>query len=606
MSDWSMPLWRRVEVADQPPIATLIAAGGAKLPATTVIRGGRLVNVVSAEIYQADVAIYENTVVATGDVAAYIGAETTIIDAQGRHLVPGLFDGHQHIECSKLSVTSAAKMLVPLGTTNVVSGFDQILVVNGLEGAKAFLHESQQTPLRVFWGAPCKTPYTVPTSTVGHYFGPDEHREAQQWPECVGVWETVREFVTTGDEDVLAALEIARLNRMPVFGCAPMTGGTELSSYLCGGVRLDHESYDSDECLEKLRNGMYIVIRESSFAHFLDENIRLVLEHAPAASRRVSFCTDDVVASDVLTRGHVDNMVRMAVAAGVDPLVAIQMATINGAEAYRLDHLIGSISPGRYADVLFVDDLHDFRASMVMVEGQLVAKEGVMTIDLDPPSRDGLLSGPFPMKPATSDDFVVMTDLPDGPVDVLAIELSEQIFVRKRRDVVLQAIAGRVGPDLDQDIALVSVVERYGKNANRPTAFVAGFGLKTGALASSTAPDDNNIVVIGASAQDMAIAVNHLATAGGGQVAVNDGEILEFLPLPIGGIVSDIEPAAMAVEEEKMNRAAKALGCQVDWPFMYLFFLPITAIPDYAITDVGAVDVAAMAVFDPVLGAAAP
>lgn len=349
---------------------------------------------------------------------------------------------------------------------------------------------------------------------------------------------------------------------------------------------------------------MYVVIRESSFAHFLNENIRLVLEHAPGASRRVSFCTDDVVASDVLDRGHLDNMVRMAVEAGIEPMAAVQMATLNGAEAYRVDHLVGSISPGRYADVVFVDDLHDFRASMVMAAGEIVARDGALTADLEPPGRGGLLTGPFPMAPATADDFSVATELPDGPVEVLAIGLTDQIFVRKRRDVVLRAVAGRVQPDIGQDVALVSVVERYGKNSNRPTAFLAGFGLRSGALASSTAPDDNNIVVIGASPEDMAVAVNHLAAEGGGQVAVEDGRVVEFLPLPIGGIVSDLDPAEMRAAEERLDRAAKALGCRVDWPFMYLFFLPITSIPDYAITDVGPVDVAAMAVFDPVLGPA--
>ena len=587
----------------QPSIATLVAAGGAKIPATTVVRNGQLVNVVSAEIYPADVAIFENTVVAIGDVTPYIGDKTIKIDAGGRYLVPGLFDGHQHLECSKLSITSIAKMLVPLGTTNVVSGLDQILVVNGLAGAKAFLQESQQTPLRVFWGAPCKTPYTLPTSTVGHYFGPDDHRIGQLWPECIGVWETVREFVTTGDEDVLAALEIARENRLPIFGCAPMARGTELSSFLCAGVRLDHESYDVAECLEKLRNGMYIVIRESSFAHFLNENIQLVRDYAPLASRRVSFCTDDVVASDVLNRGHLDNMVRMAITAGIDPLTAIQMATINGAEAYRVDHLVGSISPGRYADVLFVEDLNDFRVGTVMAKGEIVADSGNMTIRLDPPDRNSL-SVPFPMSEATPEDFTVFTKLPDGPVEVLAIGVTEKIFVRKRRDVILQATSGWVAPDIEQDVVMVSVVERYGKTSNRPTAFLYGFGLKSGALATSTAPDDNNIVVIGASGDDMAVAVNYLAAKGGGQVVVNGGKIIEFLHLPIGGIVSDLDPHEMAIEESNLDQAAKALGCTVDWPFNYLFFLPITAIPDYAITDVGLVDVAAMAVFDPVLGQA--
>lgn len=586
----------------QPSISTLVAAGGAKIPSTTVVRGGRLVNVVSAEIYSADIAIYENTIVATGDVSAYVGDDTEVIDAEGQYLVPGLFDGHQHIECSKLSITSAAKLLVPYGTTNVVSGLDQILVVAGLDGAEAFLRESQQTPLRVLWGAPCRTPYTMPPSTVGHYFSPEDHRVGQRWPECVGVWETVREFVTEGDEQVLAAIEIARENRLPVLGCAPMATGIALSSYLCSGVRVDHESYDSQECLEKLRNGMYVVIRESSFAHFLEENIRLVLEHAPRAARRVSFCTDDVVASDVLSRGHIDNMIRMAVVAGIDPMTAIQMATINGAEAYRVDHLVGSISPGRLADVLFVPDLSDFRVARVMANGTVVAQNGALTVDIKAPNREHLLTGPFPMRPANAADFVVPTDVPDGPVAVLAIEVTDQIFVRKRRDVTLIAQSGMVAPDLDQDVALVSVLERYGKNSNRPTAFIAGFGLNSGAIATSTAPDDNNIVVIGATPEDMAVAVNHLASHGGGQVVVDQGEVVQFLPLPVGGIVSDLDPADMALKEEGLDQAAKDRGCRVEWPFMYLFFLPITAIPDYAITDVGLVDVLAMEVIDAVLG----
>jgi adenine deaminase len=206
------------------------------------------------------------------------------------------------------------------------------------------------------------------------------------------------------------------------------------------------------------------------------------------------------------------------------------------------------------------------------------------------------------MRPATAADFVVQTDVPDGPVAVLAIEVTDQIFVRKRRDVTLVAQSGMVAPDLDQDVALVSVLERYGKNSNRPTAFIADFGLRSGAIATSTAPDDNNIVVIGATPEDMAVAVNYLASNGGGQVVVDQGEVVQFLSLPVGGIVSDLDPADMALKEGELDQAAKDRGCRVEWPFMYLFFLPITSIPDYAITDVGLVDVLAMEVIDPVLG----
>ena len=581
----------------------LVLAGAGELKADLVIQNGRLVNVATAEIYPADVAVFGTTIVAVGDVSLHTGDGTRVLDAGGRFLTPGLIDGHLHMECSKLSVTSLASLLVPLGTTSVISGLDQILVVAGPDGVRAFLDEAKATPLRVFWGAPCKTPYTIPTSTVGYRFGPKDHEVSQLWPECVGVWETVREFVQEADEDVLAAIEIARRNRLPVLGCAPMARGPALSSYLSVGIRYDHESYDADEALEKLRSGMFLGIRESSFAHFLEENIQVVTRHAPAA-RRVSFCTDDICASDVLDRGHLNNLIRMAVRQGVDPVVAIQMATINCAEVYRIDDRVGSIAPGRLADILIVDDLDDFTVRHVISNGRLVAQEGVLIDSLQPPARSALLTDTFHLAAVDPEDFVVRADIDAGQVRVLAMGMTEQIFVRERRDVVLDVEGGVVRPDPSQDVLYVSVVERYGKTSNRPVAFISGFGLRSGALATSTAPDDNNIVCVGTNNEDMALAVRHLADHGGGQIVVDGGEIMEFLELPIGGIVADLEPAEMARREERLEAAARRLGCDLHWPFMYLFFLPITAIPDYAITDMGPIDVVRMELFEPVLGPA--
>lgn len=583
----------------------LIKAGRGEIKADLVVKNGNLINVVSAEIYPADVAVHGDRIVAIGEVSRHRGRKTRVVDANGRFLSPGLIDGHLHIECSKLSITSFAKAVLPCGTTTIVSGLDQILVVAGLAGARAFLDEANASPLKVFWGAPCKTPYTFPTSTVGHYFRTTDHRKAQRWPECVGVWETVREFVQELDREVLGAIEIAERNRLPVFGCAPMARGDTLTSYLCGGIRLDHESYSAEEMLEKLRNGMYVIIRESSVAHFLKENIRVVTQHCPQATRRVSFCTDDVVASDILARGHVDNMVRMAIAEGVKPLSAIQMATINGAEAYRIDHLVGSISPGRYADILLVDSPETFNVETVIAKGRLVAADGKMAIRLKPPRRSAKLTRTIKLEPVRPDELAVRTKRRVPRVKVLSMAVSTVVpFVRKRRDVELHVQDGVVLPDIDNDVLYVTVVERYGKTKNRPVAFISGFGLKAGAMASSTAPDDNNIVCVGASAGDMAFAVNHLVRHDGGQVVVKDRRVVEFLPLPIGGIVADMEPAEMARKEQRLDDAARRLGCTLPWPFMYMFFLPITAIPDYAMTDLGAIDCNARKRFDPVLGAA--
>jgi adenine deaminase len=581
-----------------------IRAGRGEIKAELVIRGGQLVNVVSEEIYPADVAISGGRIVATAKVDAYVGPETRIIDAAGQYLCPGLIDGHLHVECSKLSITSFAKAVVPVGTTSIISGLDQILVVAGLEGARAFLDEARTGPLKVFWGAPCKTPYTLPRSNVGHYFGPADHEATHGWPECVGIWETVREFVQEMDDDALAAIEIAQRHRLPVLGCAPMARGTNLNSYLAAGVRLDHESYTADEMLEKLRNGMFVVIRESSISHFLTENLRVVTEMGIKATRRISFCTDDVVAADILKRGHLDNMVRMAIAMGIPPLTAIQMATINGAEAYRIDHLVGCIAPGRIADILIVDDLHEFQVDRVITNGQLVAEGGRLTEKLSPPARGELLTRTFNVAPISADEIRVPARIDRPQVRTLTMAVNpKQIFVRKRFDVSLPVRGGSVLADPAQDVQYVAVVERYGRTRNRPTAFVSGFGLKSGALATSAAPDDNNIVCVGENPADMAVAINHLIASNGGQVVVDKGKVVAFLPLPIGGIVADLEPEEMARRESELDDAARALGCQLPWPFMYMFVLQITAIPDYAITDLGAIDCVNLKVFDPISAA---
>ncbi|MER8555649.1 adenine deaminase [Mesorhizobium sp. M1217] len=577
-----------------------IRAGRAEYKATLIVSGGTLVNVASGEIYPADVAVYKDRIVAVGHVSEYRGPETEMIDATGHFLCPGLIDGHLHVECSKMSVTSFAKAVVPLGTTSIVSGLDQILVVSGLEGAREFLDEAKGTPLKIFWGAPCKTPYTLPRSNVGYYFGPDDHRATHSWPECVGIWETVREFVDTMDEHVLQAVEIAEKSRLPILGCSPMCRGNRLNSYLQAGVRSDHESYTADEMLEKLRKGMHVVIRESSISHFLEENLRIVTEMGIGATNRISFCTDDVVASDILGRGHLDNMIRMAVTMGVPPLTAIQMATINGAEALRIGQKVGSISPGLAADILLVKDIGDFRVSAVIAKGRLAARDGRLVDDLTPPARSTLVTDTFKLAPVSREDLLVRAPEAVDKAPVLTIAVTpEQIFVRRQRDVVLPVRHGYVEADPSQDVQYLTVVERYGRTSNRPVAFASGFGLRSGALATSAAPDDNNIVCLGTNPDDMALAINHIVENNGGQVVTDGGRIVSFLPLPIGGIVSDLEPSDMAKKELELDDAARALGCTLPWPFMYMFVLQITAIPDFAITDLGLIDCVNLKVVNP-------
>lgn len=584
-------------------IATLkerIRAGSAKIPAEKIIRGGMLVNVMSSEIYPADIAVYKDMIAAVGDVEPYMGPDTEIIDAAGKYLVPGLIDGHIHSECSKLSITSYAKAVVPHGTTSMISGLDEYISVSNLDGLREILDEVKQSPLKVFWGAPYKTPYTVPQSTVSFNFTKEVHETVQKWPECFGVWETVTEFVQEEDEDTLGAIAEAYKNNLPVFGCAPMARGTKLNGYLCSGVRLDHESYDHEEVVEKMRKGMHMLIRESCVTHFLAENIRAVTEVNPAFARRVSFCTDDVIASDILKDGHLDHVVRLAIEAGVEPMTAIQMATINSAEAYRIDHLVGSICPGRIADILFVDDLEKFIVSKVMTNGQMVAENYHISYELKAPERSPIFKGQLKCAKTTKEDFEYKVPIQNGTAKVLSMDVKGP-FVRKRRDVELKVVNGVIQPDTQQDAIMVSVLERFGRNSNKSLAFCSGWKLKNGAMASTCAPDDNNLVVMGSSAEDMSIAANYLIEQGGGQVVVENGKVIEFLPLPVGGIVSDEEPEVVAEMEKKIDAAARKIGSDLPNPMMYMFFLPITAIPDYALTDAGPVDYCALTTYDPVL-----
>ncbi|WP_409021752.1 adenine deaminase C-terminal domain-containing protein [Dellaglioa sp. P0083] len=577
-----------------------ISAGAAKIPADLVIENGKLVNVMTSEIYQANVAIYKEKIVAIGNIEAYIGNDTEHIDATGKYITPGLIDGHIHVECSKMSMTSFANAVVPFGTTSIISGLDETISVAGLEGVQEVFKEIEKLPLNLFWGAPYKTPYTIPKSTIAFNIDSDVQETIQKWTECYGIWETVREAVETQDEDTLKTLVHAQNNHQPIFGCAPMATGLKLNEYLASGVRLDHESYSHEELVEKARNGMNILIRESSVTHFLAENIRAVTEVNAAIARHVSFCTDDVTASDILQKGHLDNLVKLAIQAGVEPITAIQMATINSAEAYRIDDQVGSVSPGRLADILIVDQPSSFNVEKVISRGKIVAENKKISEMLIAPIRSDLFKGQLKHELTSEKDFEYKVNEKVGLATVQTIN-SQGAFVRKRKDVELTIENNIVQPSPEKDVALVSVLERFGKNGNQALGFTSGWGLKKGAMASSSAPDDNNIVVMGVNANDMSIATNELIKAGGGQIVVIDGKIISFLALPVGGIMSDLLPSEIETGEIALRKGSNLMGSDLPDPIFYMSFLPITAIPYLAITDLGMVDCVALEIVDPII-----
>lgn len=582
-------------------LSEYIDAGAGKIKADMAVVGGTLINVNTSEYYAADVAIYKGKIVAVeSDISDYIDENTKIIDAKGKYLAPGLIDCHIHVECSKMSITRFAEAVVPHGTTSIVSGLDEYISVLGVDGLEKIFEEIDASPMKVFWALPYKTPYTIPKSTIAYNVTAKDHAKYHQDSRCFGIWELVREAVKTKDQDTLEAICLARKYHRPIFGCSPLATGKELNEYLMSGVRVDHESYDHKEFLEKARKGMHTIIRESAVTKFLTENIRAITEGAPGMARHTSFCSDDVHARGILKEGHIDHMVHLAIKCGASPMTAIQMATINAAEAYQIDDLVGSIAPGKDADILLVDQPGTFNVQTVISKGMLITENGENKFDYVTPLRDEALLHTVKHAPLTADDFATHVDISEGTALVETIN-SIGPFMRKRRDVELPVVNGIVQPSAEKDVALVSVVERFGINGNVSKGFISGWSFKKGAIATTSSPDDNNLVVAGANTEDMALAANTLIENGGGQIVVIDGKIVSFLPLPIAGIASDLTPEELAKKENELDEAAKSIGSTLPDPIFYLSFLPITAIPDLAITDGGNVDYTKLSYFDPIL-----
>lgn len=572
--------------------------------ADLVVRGGRIVNVYTSEIQAGDVAIAGDKFAMIGDVDDLVGPTTETIDASGRFIVPGLIDTHVHVEASKLSMTSYAQAVLPHGTTSIYSAFDHIASVLGLRGVRYMLDEAAELPFRAFNPLPCRVPHTIPPSTLGAAIGIAEQREGFEWPEARGIAEVAFDYILRDDPGILEAIEECMDRRLLVHGDGPLLRGRLVGAFLCAGMRDDHEMTSMDETVEKLRSGLYCLIRESPAAHNLEECIKAVTELG-LSTRRVAFCTDDVDPSTLVELGHMDHCVRVAIGSGIEPLVAIQMATLNGAEALRLDDQIGGIGPGRFADFLLVADPSKFQVEATYVGGKLIAQGGEMVVRLEPPSRSTEVLSTFSLSPVSTEDLFFRTDLQDGPVRVISMATKDGT-TRHGKEVDLRADNGVILPDASQDVAYVSVIERFNDTGSRSTAFMSGFGIKEGALATSNAPDDQNVVCLGADVESMVTAVNRVSELGGGQVVARGSEILAELPLPVAGIMTDLAPEEVRGLEAQLNSAAAQLGVRPPKPFAWLMFTTITTLPYYSLTDRGFVDYKTLSFTSPVIGSIAP
>jgi len=555
-------------------------------PADLVLKNARIINTFVGEIEQGNVAIYGDRIAGIGD---YDEAKE-IIDLQGNYLAPGLINGHTHIESSMLHPARYAQAVVPRGTLTVVTDLHEIANVCGLKGIKFVIDWAQKLPLNMLFMAPSCVPATT-LETSGAQIGTEEVKGLLTSPNVIGLGEVMNfPGVLSGDEEVLN--KIIASQGSVIDGHAPGLSGKELNAYIAAGILSDHECTMVEEGKEKLKKGMYLMIREGSSEKNLDALLPLITDNT---YKRCFFVVDDRSCSDLLREGDIDWVVREAISKGLEPIRALQMATINAAEYFRL-YDRGAIAPGYLANLITLTDLPKLEIDMVFYKGKLVARQGRCLFSLPQLKTNSyqLTANTVRIKPLTTELLslrVKQSNLTEETSPIIEI-VPGQIATKKRVEKV-KVVDGMIVPDLEKDILKLVVVERHKASGNIGLGLVKGFGLKQGALASSVAHDSHNIIAVGTNDFDILKAIEEIERLQGGLVACVNHRVLASLPLPVAGLLSP-EPLEMVVAQfEKLEKVAASLGNLPPAPFSILSFLALPVIPELRLTDLGLVDVVA-------------
>lgn len=572
-----------------------------KKEADLVIKNGQIVNVYTKEIYPGGVAVAGNKIAAVGDVDYCIGPGTKVIDAEGKYILPGFVDGHIHPESTNLSIRQFAEAVLFHGTTSIMADLHEVGVVGGLKAIKAILEEAKATPLKIFFVVPSHVPFAPGLETSGGIFDSSIIEEALKRPDAVGLSEIVGPYLLQKHPELMKAMEIASEKGKSLQGHLPHVEGAALQSCLAAGVATDHESLSAGEALEKVRLGCHLMMREGSVARNLVECLKVITEHGVDPTM-CSIITDDLYVGDLVDKGHLDESLRTALANGIDYPTAVQMVTLNAARAYDLDKQIGSLAPGRAADILLTTGPEDFKVLTVIANGKLIVENQKLLERFPVAEHNPILLNTVKLsKEVTADDLAIKVDPKAKSAKVKLMRTLDWIPITSGEENELDVKDGIVQASVDKDILYIAQVERHGKNGNIGKAFMAGFNLKEGAIASTVGHDNHNIIVLGTNHEDMAMAVNRLAEIGGGQIVVNRGQILYEVHLPVVGLLSDLDAWSLAEEKKKLNKKVQELGSTIGLPFMFLSFISLAAIPEYAITDHGFIDVTQQKVIDPIL-----
>jgi adenine deaminase len=555
-------------------LETRIAVARGEEPVDLLLRNARLVNVLSGEVHPAHIAIYGGLVVGFGEYQA-----RRVVDLGGQYVSPGLMDAHVHLESSMVQPAEFARAVVPHGTTSVICDPHEIANVLGLAGVQYMLDTSEGLPLIVYVMAPSCVPATDMESAGAELTAADIEQLLAH-PRVLGLAEMMNfPGVLFRVPSVLEKIRIA--GNRPVDGHAPGLSGMDLNAYIAAGIRSDHECTQLDEAREKLRRGMHIMIREGTTARNLHTLLPLV---TPGNARLCHFCTDDRHPDTLLKEGHVDDILRQAIAWGLDPVTAMQMATINTAQYFGLRD-VGAVAPGYRADLLVLKDLDTIAVSQVYSAGQLVAEEGhFLPLQAKVPQVFLQLSVHLDVSGL---DLSIQAG--EGPARVIGV-IPEQVVTEDLR-VEPTIDQGYVVSDPSRDLIKMAVVERHHNTGNIGLGLVKGVGLTRGAIASSVAHDSHNIIVIGVDDKEMRVAVTAIVEMGGGQVVVADGQVRAACPLPIAGLMSDRSLEEVRSQVEALTETAHGLGCTLPDPLMTMSFLALPVIPALKLTDKGLVDV---------------
>ena len=540
-----------------------------------LLKNSNLVNVLSGTIQKTHVAIYRGQVIGFGDYPAH-----TEVDLDGAYVCPGFFDGHVHIESSYLVPREFARSVVPRGTTAVVIDPHEIANVLGLEGIRYMLDETEDVPLDVYMMLPSCVPATD-METSGARLTSADLEMFLGIDRVLGVGEMMN-FPGVIERDPEVLKKILMAHRKRIDGHSPGLTGRDLSTYISAGIGSDHETTDPDEAREKLEKGMYLMIREGTTARNLEALLPAITS---TNSRRAFFVTDDRHPLDLRDDGHIDAVVRKAIRFGLDPIIAIQMATLNTAEYFRLEN-IGAVAPGYQADLIVFDDFQSLTIREVYKKGELVARDGRMVKK----RRRRVSSG---IRSTVNTHWMLIQDMKveDRGKDVRVIEIVPDQIYTKSTIAKMPSVDGFLEPDILRDILKVVVVERHMASGQVGVGFVKGFGLKRGAIASTVSHDSHNIVVLGTSDDDILSAAIEIVKLRGGQVVVEYGGLTEALPLPIAGLMTEQPLNEVARCVERLTKACRRLGSTLHDPFMALSFISLPVIPELKLTYRGLVDV---------------